>query len=156
MANLPRFLQCLLNQVGKYAYTLEIHYNPRKRVFIVFNKTQICSVYYSITLFGSEISQSNNTVYSGCLLQANVKTDTLTERMSKAARSKINLLYSIGDNNSDIHPVVSAKIWKRVVLPSALYSCEIWSSLTLTEMQLLEYVQSHFSRIYICSVLFFT
>lgn len=116
-------------------------------VFNVFSKTQKCSASYSIRLFGSEIPQSDNTVYAGCLLQANMKIDKITELVCKTARSKIHSIYSIGVNNSDIHPAVSAKIWKRVVLPSALY-CEIWSSLTLTDMQLLEYVQRDFSRIH--------
>jgi hypothetical protein len=147
ISNSPGSLQCLLNHVEKYACTWRLHYNPCKSVSIVFNKSHTSSLSYNITLFGNEIPQSDDIVYAGCLLQGNLKSDKLTERVYKAARSKIHSLYSIGVNNSDIHPVVSTKIWKRIVLPSAFYSCEIWPSITLTDMQQLEYLQRHFSRI---------
>lgn len=115
---------------------------------ILFLTNTKCSVSYIITLFGSKIPQSDNIVYAGCLLHANMKSDEITKRVCKTARSKIHSLNSIGVNNSDIHPAVFSKICKRIVLPIALYSCEIWPSLTLIDMQLLEYVQRHFSRIY--------
>lgn len=42
-----------------------------KNAFIAFHKQQNSSVSYSITLFCSEISQTDNTVYAGCVVQAN-------------------------------------------------------------------------------------
>lgn len=76
-----------------------------KVCFIVLNKTQTVSVSCNITLYGSKIRQSNKTVYARCLLQANMKTDRLTERVYKTAKSKIHSLYCIGVNSSYIHPV---------------------------------------------------
>lgn len=66
----PRCLKCERNQV-KYAFTWRLHYNPSKNVFIVFHKQQNSSVSYSITLFCSDISQTDNTVNAGCVLQTN-------------------------------------------------------------------------------------
>lgn len=79
---------------------------------------------FCFSLFESDISKPDSTIYAGYILQSNIKCDKLTERVCKTTRSKIHYLYSIGVNDSEIHPVVSSKIWKRVVLLS--YFCEIW------------------------------
>lgn len=141
----PKVLQNMLNIVEEYAYKWRLHYNPSKSVFVTFSKSQKKD--YCITLFGNDIPQSDSIVYAGCLLQGNMKNDKLTERVCKTARCKIHSLYSIGVNKTGLHPAVSAKIWKRIVLPSAFYSCELWPTLSNTEIQKLEYIQKHFSRI---------
>lgn len=85
LSNSPRYLQCLLNQVDTYlCIYLETSLQPKLKCFYCLKKTY--SVSYSITLFGSEISQSLCCVYAGCLLQANLKTDNLTEWIGKTAR----------------------------------------------------------------------
>lgn len=66
----PRCLKCVRNQVN-YAFTWRLHYNRSKNAFLVFHKQQNSSVSYSITLFCSEISQTDNTVYAGCVVKAN-------------------------------------------------------------------------------------
>lgn len=106
---------------------------------LFFSKTQKCSVSYSIRLFGSEIPQSDNTVYAGCLLQAKMKTDKLTERVCKTARSK-STHYTI--------LVLITPTFIQLCLPKYGSSTVKWMSLTLTDMQLLEYVQRDFSRIH--------
>lgn len=80
-------------------------------------------------------------------MQANLKSDRLVERACKFARSEFHSLHPVGVNNSQINPVVSAKIWKRIVLPSSLFSCELWTDLTKKDQYKLEYTQRHFSRI---------
>lgn len=55
-------------------------------------------------------------------MQANLKCDRLEDRAFKNARSTIHSLHPFGDTNTWIIPVVSAKIWKRIVRPSSLYS----------------------------------
>lgn len=124
MNNSPKSSQCLPNHVEKYAFTWRLHYNPSKVVFIVFNKTKKCSVSHRVKLFESDISKPDSSIYAGYILQSNIKCDKLTERVCKTTRSKIHYLYSIGVNDSEIHPVVSSKILKRVVFLS--FFCEIW------------------------------
>ena len=52
--------------------------------------------------------------------------------------------YKIGLNSFQLSPVISTKIWKRVVLPSVLYACELWTSLSNEDIRNLEYIQRHF------------
>lgn len=80
--------------------------------------------------------------------QQKLKSVSLTERVCKTAKSKIYFLYFIGVYNSEINPVVPSKILKRVVLPFAFYSYEIWPSLTIYDIQMLEYTQRFSSRIF--------
>ena len=60
----------------------------------------------------------------------------------KSARSKIHKLYKAGL----LFPVVSTKIRKRVILPSALYVCQIWTTLSNEDIWKLEYIQWHFPK----------
>lgn len=117
---LPRSLQCILNHVEKYAFTWRLHNNPSDSVF-VFNKANTCFVSHSIKLFRSHIPQSERTVYNWCLLQSNMESDKFK--------------------------FVSLKLLKRVVLPFTSYSCKIWPSLTISDIQMLEYIQKYISSI---------
>ena len=125
----PHSLQNMLNIVEKYTCKWRLHYNPSKSVFIVFTKSPI-RVNPGVKLFNNFIPQYDHVIYAGCLLQQNLKADKLIERDCKNARSRIDSLYKIGLNSFQLSPVFSTKIWKRVVLPSALYACELWTSLS--------------------------
>ena len=116
----PKSLQNMLNIVEKNAHKWRLHYNPSKSVFIVFNKSPM-RVNPGVKLFNSFIPQCDHIIYAGCLLQENLKADKLIERACKNARTRIHSLYKIGLNSFQLSPVISTKIWKRVVLPSALY-----------------------------------
>lgn len=144
ISNSPRSLQESLYVVDIYAYKWRLHYNPNKGVSIVFNKQSHISLKLGVQLFDNVIHNCNDVIYAGCLLQANLKSDRLVER---ACKNAIHSLYPVGVNNSQINPVVSAKIWKRIVLPSSLYSCELWTDLTKKDLSKLKYTQRHFSRI---------
>ena len=37
-----------------------------------------------------------------------------------------------------MNPITGLKIYQRIVLPGALYGCELWSDLTRTEIKMLE------------------
>ena len=42
--------------------------------------------------------------------------------------------------------VTNAMIWKRMILPTGLYACEIWGGLSNTEIDLLERTQRYAAR----------
>lgn len=138
ISNSPRSLQESLYVVELYAYKWRLHYNPNKSISIVFNKQSHISLKLDVQLFDNVIPNCNDVIYAGCLLQANLKSDRLLERACKNARSKIHSLHPVGVNNSQINPAVSAKIWKRIVLPSSLYSCELWTDITKKDQSKLE------------------
>jgi hypothetical protein len=47
-------------------------------------------------------------------------------------------------------PVTNAMIWKRMILPTGLYACEIWGGLSNTEIDLLERTQRYAARFIQC------
>ena len=123
---------------------IKIH---QKSVIIVFNKYSI-RVNLSIKVFNYFVPQCDHVIYAGCLLQENLKADKCYERVFKSARSKIHSLYKVGLNSFQLSPVVCTTISKRVVLPTALYACELWSSLSNEDIRKLqvEYIQRHFQE----------
>lgn len=62
-----------------------------------------------------------------CIHLLKSKIESIIIRACKIARSKVHSLHPVGVNSSQINPVVSAKIRKRIVRPSSLYSSELWT-----------------------------
>ncbi len=47
-------------------------------------------------------------------------------------------LSNCGIGNSDLHPLTLLKLYRTIVLPKALYGCELWNNLTSSQITTLE------------------
>ena len=95
----------------------------------------------SVRLGETFIENKNEHVYAGTLITRSVKTTERTKSASKKLKKNLHPLYNIGVNPKCMTPVTNAMIWKRMILPTGLYACEIWGGLSNTEIDLLERTQ---------------
>ena len=61
--------------------------------------------------------------------------------MCAKAYGHLGSLTSVGFHLHGLSPLTCATIWKRVCVPSMLYSCETWGKITQTEHSALEKAQ---------------
>lgn len=126
----------------KYVFTWRLHYNPSKVVFIVFNKTKTCSVSHRVKLFESDISKPDSTVYAGYLLQSNIKCDKLTERVKLQDLKFITYILLVLMTLKSIQLCLQKYGNNGVSLLLLL----LWNMapLTISHIQMLEYIQRYF------------
>ncbi len=141
-------VQNLLNTVDRYARNWRLRYNAGKSNCLVFTPSKtIKSDSEYIFRFGEKtITTSDNVTYAGTLIDVSRKTINRTENACKKLKKNLHSLYKIGVNRDDLPSVTNNIIWKRIILPTALYACETWGRLTATEIDLLEQTQRYFVR----------
>ncbi|CAG2187538.1 unnamed protein product [Mytilus edulis] len=122
----PKGLQGLLDCVQTYACKWRLKYNGTKSCVLAFNN----NTDVDIKLGNTKIACKTDTIYAGTLITNNNKT--------------------AGVNPKGLTPITNTLIWKRFVLPTALYSCEVWGQLSNSEIELLERTQRYVARYIQC------
>lgn len=97
-------------------------------------------------LGGNTINITETCVYAGILMCSNKIGKQRTQRAANKARQLIHSLKDIGLNTNGLNPLSSVIVWQRVILPSALYGCELWGQLARQDTETLERTQRHFAR----------
>ncbi|CAG2231536.1 unnamed protein product [Mytilus edulis] len=142
----PKGLQGLLDCVQTYACKWRLKYNGTKSCVLAFNN----NTDVDIKLGNTKIACKTDTIYAGTLITNNNKTFERTKNSAKKLKKNLHSLYSAGVNPKGLTPITNTLIWKRFVLPTALYSCEVWGQLSNSEIELLERTQRYVARYIQC------
>ena len=133
-------LQNMLNICNSYSTKWRYEYNPLKCVVIVFNESKYiynkCSRTWS--LGDKQILEAENYTHLGinCNKYFNI-TNSLIDANTKLRGTFFSVVNS-GLCPSGINPMTSITIYKSVVLPKALYGCEFWNTMTISDITKLE------------------
>lgn len=148
LSSTPSGLQTLLNVVNEYAFTWKLKYNATKSNCVIFRPPKMTSNQADInfTLGSNNIKCAKSITYAGTLINSNLKTFDRTNNACKKLKQNLHSLYNIGVNPKGMNPINCSIIWKRIVLPTALYGCEIWGHLSPRETETLEIVQRYFVK----------
>ncbi|MEW8547363.1 MAG: reverse transcriptase family protein, partial [Candidatus Thiodiazotropha sp.] len=141
LQSLTKFgLQALIDICVRYFHTWRLEYNVLKCAVIVFNEsdTEFKRSNRRWTLGDQQLIETDNYKHLG--LVCNKKMDmkvNITESSSCIRRLFFGLKTSIF-GEQDLHPLTLKRIYSTIVLPKALYGCELWSSMSQTDILLLE------------------
>ncbi|CAC5422531.1 unnamed protein product [Mytilus coruscus] len=144
----PKGLQGLLDCVQTYACKWGLKYNGTKSCVSTFNN----NTDVDIKLGNTTIACKNDTIYASTLITNNKKTFERTKNAEKKLKKNLHSLYSAGVNPKGLTLITNTLIWKRFVLPTALYSCKVWGQLSNSETELLERTQRYAARYIQCMV----
>ena len=138
-------LQNMINNVHIYGTKWRIKFSPSKTVCMVFGESEqshhINKSTRSWKLGQTHLQEADDFVYLGNKITAWNKTKDRTLDMCKRAYAHLGSLISLGFNADGLSPLTSATIWKKLCIPSMLYSCETWGHMTRTEYDKLEKAQ---------------
>ena len=133
---MDRMIKICYNHSGIWRYELQ----PPKCVVIVFNESPLD---YRITtrtwaLGNAYIEENILYKHLGVVLNKyGTVDDNVKEAASKLKGTFLSLINS-GVHEGGLNPITSKSIYKAVVLPKALYGCELWYSLQSKHIDLLE------------------
>ena len=136
-------LQAMLDICYHYSITWRFRYNPQKCSVIVFNEKK--SVFNSQSrqwrLGQDLIPEGVSYNHLGINLNKYLSFQDNIDTSCRKLRSTLLSLVNVGLHPGGLSPLTSFKIYKSVVIPKALYGCEIWPSQSKTKQLQLE--QAH-------------
>ncbi|MES9879941.1 MAG: reverse transcriptase family protein [Sedimenticola sp.] len=133
-------LSNLMDMCYEYSQQWRYEFNASKCSVVVFNESE--NDYLTSNrqwhLGNATVEESRNYTHLGISIGVNMSLDTnIKEAVRKLKGSFLGIVNS-GVHEHGLHPLTSKKIYKSVVLPRALYGCELWNNLSLTDVESIE------------------
>jgi hypothetical protein len=141
----PHSLQNLVNIVYEYSLKWKLKYNVSKSAMLVFNADKGLNPnkpYLGNTCIPHKLSIT----YAGVILYSNNSTLERSKSACEKARMLVNMYHDIGIKYGGLNPIAACRIWNRVILPCALYGCNVWNTLSRKEYEMFESVQRYFCK----------
>ncbi|MCG8048788.1 MAG: reverse transcriptase family protein [Candidatus Thiodiazotropha taylori] len=133
---LDRMLDICFRHSGRWRY----EFQPPKCVVIVFNESPLDYRIMSRQWALGEATINENVLYKHLGIYMNKYLsldDSIKEAASKLKGTFLSLVNS-GIHEGGLNPISSKRIYKSVVIPKALYGCELWNSLLPKHVCILE------------------
>ena len=141
----PNGLQSMLNICFLYSCKWRFQFNARKSEIIIFeNSSNACRNNFDTHQWhiGDEtILVSTECKHLGILLDKKLSN---TCRIREACTKGRKAYFSVKSNmTGPVNPLTMASLYKKVVIPTLLYGCELWNNLSKSDLRKLNQFQ-HF------------
>ena len=136
-------LQAMIDICYRYSIKWRFTYNSNKCSVVVFNETKYAYTSQTRILALGENFISEEVCYNhlGINLNKYLNFNENIDISCRKLRSTLLSLVNVGLHPEGLNPMTAYKIYKSVVIPKALYGCEIWPSQSKTRQLQLE--QAH-------------
>ena len=133
-------LDHMLNICHNYAMKWRYEYNPSKCAVIVFNKsnTDYKKTQRQWMLGNKPLAEVEHYTHLGIVCDKFMSIENSVKESYNKLRGTFLGIVNSGIHPNGLNPLTSVTIYKSVVLPKALYGCELWKSLTLSDLNMLE------------------
>ena len=133
-------LQELMNICYEYGITFRYNYNAKKSAVIVTNdKSPVKTSSNSDWYLGNDIvNETVSYTHLGVLFNRNEDFSTLVRECSSKLRKTLFSIINYGIYENGINPITAKRLYETIVLPKALYGCEMWSYLSKDNISALE------------------
>jgi len=124
----------------RYSCKWRYEYNARKCAVIVFNDTyRHVNVDKRQWMLGREpVDEKYDYTHLGVKLSKVLSVGVCVSEAADKLRAYFFRLVSCGLHDQGVNPLTSFKIYKSVVLPKALYGCELWDNISNDDLLKLE------------------
>ena len=131
----PNALKAQLNIVYQYSQKWRFTINCAKSSVLVFGCKKRNVTHNSKWKLGhSNIPELTDTTHLGILRSSNLSSTERTTAACRKGRSTFYSITNIGARPRGLFPATSVSLYKRVVLPSVLYGCELWSNMRTKDL----------------------
>ena len=127
-----------------YEYSCRWRYslNPSKTVVLVFGESRTQNKRLRKTrqwrLGNEPVTEATEHKHVGIILSSLFNHTERTLTASRKLRATFFSIIGAGVSPSNTSPLTSLKLFNCICIPRALYGCELWSTLTFTDMQMIE------------------
>ncbi|MEW8546047.1 MAG: reverse transcriptase family protein [Candidatus Thiodiazotropha sp.] len=130
VANSPANLQTLASTAYRHSCTRRYQVNVDKSCVVIFGTNyRTTHQQISIKLGNAVIPQKRSVTHLGVRQESNRSSTVRTREACTKGRSVFYSMADIGVRPCGLHPDISIDLYKKVVIPTVLYGCEIWNNL---------------------------
>jgi len=130
-------LDQMLGICHSYAMKWRFEYNINKcAVVIAHGNNSVGERLFSMGR--QQIKQVDKYIHLGITCDQYLSTGLLVQEACRKLRGTFLAICNSGVHPRNINPLTSKTIYKSVVIPKALYGCELWSNLTVKDIEKLE------------------
>lgn len=133
-------LQTMIDMCYMYSCKWRYKYNSSKCKVIVFNESKVDYITRNRTwhLGNNELEECENYTHLGIICSKYLDTQqNILDACAKIRATFMGIINS-GIHDKGLHPLTSKKIYERIVLPKALYGCELWNNILPADTVILE------------------
>ena len=124
------------NHSGKWRY----EFQPPKCIVVVFNESPLDYRISNRVWFMGDARLTEDMQYKhlGILLNKYLYIDNNINEAADKLKGTLLSLVNSGVHEGGLNPITSKRLYKSVVIPKALYGCELWNSLLPKHIEILE------------------
>ena len=131
-------LQKMMDICFNYSVKWRYMYNPSKCAVIVFNEPKHFIANRLWRLGDSVVNEVVDYTHLGVICNKFMKSSISIDDSCHKLKSTLLGLLNVGVHENGLRPFTSLKLYKSIVLPKALYGCELWSEINKTQSAQLE------------------
>ncbi|MES9883123.1 MAG: reverse transcriptase family protein [Sedimenticola sp.] len=133
-------LQTMMNICNEYSCKWRYKYNCSKCNVIVFHESKNnYTTRNRMWRLGNEVvEECVNYTHLGIICNKYLDSKQNVLDASTKIRGTFMSIINSGIHNKGLHPLTSKKIYERIVLPRALYGCELWNNIIPADISTLE------------------
>lgn len=142
----PLLLQRMINMCVDYALNWKFKFSADKcSVMIASLNPRLSTANYIWTVNNETLKQSKSSTHVGIPIASNMKCHEKVQNACRKGRAALHRLIGLDVTAQfpKLNPLTLAKLYKSVVIPSALYGCETWSQMTASDFNELEKFQHY-------------
>ena len=141
----PAELQKMINICYNYTRKWRYKVNVQKTKVMVFGETTVThrklKIQRSWLIGNSQIEEVDSYKHVGVILNASFNNKDIVANACQKARGSFLSIVGLGGRGGGLNPLSSVKLYKRMVLPSALYGSELWTNFTEGQLHQLDVMQ---------------
>lgn len=142
IATSPASLQSMMDIVSRYTQQFRFTVNVRKSCVLMYTNTRIVTK-PDIRLGETSLILSESTMHLGIRQSQNTRSKARTSECCQKGKNAFFALLTLGVKPLGLNPITSANLYRKIIIPSVLYGCELWNHLTQSEIDELNRLQ-HF------------
>ena len=130
----PKDLQKMLNIVNAYANKWKFVINKTKTVIVKISLSRKTLNSVTFKIENENLKSVEVAEHVGIPISKDMKCKNKIEKCCKKGRNSFYSIVGFGPKSNNLNPVTAVNLYKKIVLPSALYGCETWSNMSKTDI----------------------
>ena len=140
LSSSPVGLQEMLNVAFRYSCLWQFSFNALKSSIVIFGKN-ITPTQHEWKLGNESIPINDRYKHLGIIQQSKFKSiDRTTDSCNRGRKTYFAIKNNLSKNTN---PLTLISLYRKIVIPTVLYGCELWNNLKQTDLQVLQKFQ-HF------------
>ena len=143
IATSPLNLQKMLDIVYAYAYKWLFMIHAEKSCVLIFSLNKRTKSAYPFCIGNEQLREESTTTYLGILQDVSLKSVKRTGASIQKGRNAFHAMIGYGVKPNGVNPLTAISLYRKIIIPSVLYGCEIWNNLSASEINEIDRLQRY-------------